>query len=225
MLANGRRIGAHLPLGDGMVKAADRAAEIGASAIQVFTDNPTAWRRRPTLPDEQPAFRERLAAHDIAPIAVHAPYLVNLAGPDTAFYDQSSSCSPTSCASPGPTAPRSSTSTSAHTAARSPGRRHTARGRARKVLEPANADSSDDGASTCGHARRRPLPRLVLENGAGGGFGLGATIEELAGIEAATAAAGIGRDRFGYRLDTAHLWGAGYAIDTPDGGRGHRGLR
>ena len=62
MLPTGRRIGVHLPLGAGMVKAADRAVEIGAPAIQVFTDNPTAWRRRPTLPDELPAFRARLAA-------------------------------------------------------------------------------------------------------------------------------------------------------------------
>ena len=52
MLPNGRRLGAHLPLGHGMVKAADRAAEIGASALQVFSDNPTSWRRRPALPRE-----------------------------------------------------------------------------------------------------------------------------------------------------------------------------
>jgi len=58
-----------------MVKAADRAAEIGASALQVFSDNPTSWRRRPALPRELPAFRERLAGHGIAPLAIHAPYL------------------------------------------------------------------------------------------------------------------------------------------------------
>ncbi len=65
-----------------MLRAADRAAEIRASTIQVFTDNPTAWRRRPTLPEELPAFRDRLAADGIAPLAIHAPYLVNLAGPE-----------------------------------------------------------------------------------------------------------------------------------------------
>ena len=57
----------------------------------------------------------------------------------------------------------------------------------------------------------------MLENGSGGGFGLGATIEELAGIEAATSAVGVGPDRFGFCLDTAHLWGAGYPIDTAEG--------
>ena len=62
MLPDGRRLGAHLALGAGMVKAADRAAEIGATALQIFSDNPTAWRRRPAPSPEIPAFRERLVA-------------------------------------------------------------------------------------------------------------------------------------------------------------------
>src|SRR5512141_3153090 len=89
MLPNGRRLGIHVPLAAGMVRAADRAAAIGASAMQVFVDNPTSWRRRPTLPSELPAFRERLAAHGIAPLSVHAPYLVNLAGPDLETWEHS----------------------------------------------------------------------------------------------------------------------------------------
>ncbi|TAM59793.1 MAG: hypothetical protein EPN50_07925, partial [Chloroflexota bacterium] len=60
----GRRIGAHLALGRGMVRAADRAVEIGASTIQVFADNPTAWHRRNAPPDELPAFRGRLLELD-----------------------------------------------------------------------------------------------------------------------------------------------------------------
>jgi deoxyribonuclease IV len=81
MLPDGRRLGAHLPLGDGMVKAVARAHEIGATALQIFADNPTAWRRRAEPPPEQPAYRARLAELDIRPVAIHASYLVNLAGP------------------------------------------------------------------------------------------------------------------------------------------------
>ena len=33
-----------------MVKAVERAAAIGATAIQIFGDNPTAWRRRAEPP-------------------------------------------------------------------------------------------------------------------------------------------------------------------------------
>jgi deoxyribonuclease IV len=224
MLANGRRIGAHLPLGEGMVKAADRAAEIGASAIQVFTDNPTAWRRRPTLPDELPDFRARLAAHDVAPIAIHAPYLINLAGPEPAFYDQSIvvlanelrvaraygaafvNVHVGSHRDAGP---------EAGVARLADGLAHVlalaeAAGDTSEAATDAKAEDDDDGDAGT-------TPLLLLENGSGGGFGLGARIEELAGIEAATLAVGIGRDRFGYCLDTAHLWGAGYPIDTAEG--------
>ena len=89
MLPDGRRLGVHLPLGKGMLKAAERANEIGATALQVFGDNPTAWRRRAEPPGEQAAFRERITALDIGPVAVHAAYLVNLAGPEAAFFERS----------------------------------------------------------------------------------------------------------------------------------------
>ena len=46
----------------GWSKAVDRAAEIGATALQVFGDNPTAWRRRAAPSPELPAFRARLAS-------------------------------------------------------------------------------------------------------------------------------------------------------------------
>ena len=57
---------------------------------------------------------------------------------------------------------------------------------------------------------------LVLENSAGGGFGLGATVEELAGIANAIAARGIADRRVGFCLDTAHAWGAGYRLSDPE---------
>ena len=47
-------------------------------------------------------------------------------------------------------------------------------------------------------------PMLVLENGAGGGFGLGVTLDELERINEAVISAGIDRSRFGFCLDTAH---------------------
>src|SRR4051812_7304864 len=84
-----RRVGAHLPLGTGMVKAADRAAEIGADTMQIFSDNPTAWRRRTSAPKELDAFRRRLEILQLGPLAIHASYLVNLAGPDEEFHEKS----------------------------------------------------------------------------------------------------------------------------------------
>ena len=88
-LPDGRRLGAHLPLAGGMVRAVERARKIRAQAIQIWTDNPTAWRRRSAPPPEAPAFRERLRTLDIGPVAVHASYLINLAGPEPEFFERS----------------------------------------------------------------------------------------------------------------------------------------
>jgi len=204
MLPNGRRIGAHLPLGHGMVRAADRAAEIGASAIQVFSDNPASWRRRATLPRELGAFRERLAALDVAPISIHAPYLVNLAGPDPHLVDRSVSLLVNEL------------------------RVAEAYG-ARLVnvhIGSHRGDGPAVGAARVADGLRRTLDRvdgrasgvtLVLENGAGSGFGLGSTMDELGLIARALEADGVPRPAIGFCLDTAHLWGAGHAIDTPAG--------
>ena len=89
MLPDGRRLGAHLAMGDGMVKAAERAVEIGATALQIFSDNPTAWERRAAASPEIRAFRAVLSAHDVAPLAIHGAYLINLAGDDDAFREKS----------------------------------------------------------------------------------------------------------------------------------------
>jgi len=204
MLPNGRRLGAHLPLGRGLVRAADRAAVIGASALQVFSDNPTSWRRRGRLPEELPAFLARLAHHGIAPLTIHAPYLVNLASPDALVRDRSVDLLANEL-------------------------RVAAAYRATIVNVHAGShrgDGPDAGTDRLADGFRRVFDlvgedgagvALVLENGAGGGFGLGSTIEELVAIDRALTRAGVPADRTGFCLDTAHLWGAGYRIDTAAG--------
>jgi deoxyribonuclease-4 len=59
--------------------------------------------------------------------------------------------------------------------------------------------------------------RLVLENSSGSGFGLGTSVTELADIAEAIAARGVAERRVGFCLDTAHAWGAGVDLSTPDG--------
>jgi deoxyribonuclease-4 len=202
MLPNGRRLGAHLPLGDGMVRAADRAAAIGASAIQVFSDNPAAWRRRPSLPRELPAFRERLREHDIAPLVIHAPYLVNLAGPEGEFR-------------------RRSIELLAHEL-------RVAQAYEAQYLNvhagSHRGEGVDDGIRRFAEGAAEALAMagddapdvvLTIENGSGTGFGLGTTAEQLAAIDVALANLGVDAARTAFCLDTAHLWGAGYPVDIP----------
>lgn len=204
MLPNGRRLGAHLPLAAGMVRAADRAAAIGATAMQVFVDNPTSWRRRPSLPDELPAFRDRLAAHGIAPLSVHAPYLANLAGDDADIRERSVDLLVSELRV---AAAYGAAFVNVHTGSHRGAGAEAGITRTAEGLRAVFERLGDDGDGVA----------LVLENGPGGGFGLGSTIEELAAIDAAAAALGVPAERTGFCLDTAHLWGAGYEVGTADG--------
>ncbi|MEP7158732.1 MAG: deoxyribonuclease IV, partial [Chloroflexota bacterium] len=189
-------------------KAAQRATEIGATAVQIFTDNPTAWRRKEVPTQELVAFREHLASAGIGPLAVHAPYLVNLCGPNEDFWAKSVATMATEL-TVGATYGASFVVMhigSHRGLERAEGIERMARGIC-QVLDAAEAQSGG----------RVPLPRLVLENAAGTGDGIGATLEDLADMLAAAEAAGASRDRLGVCLDTAHLWGAGYDIGGQDG--------
>jgi deoxyribonuclease-4 len=199
MLPDGRRLGAHLPLGNGMVKAVDRAHEIGAGAIQIFVDNPTAWRRRELPPAELPAFRARLTEHDIGPIAVHASYLVNLAGVEEDFFSRSVTVLASDLrAAPGFGGRFVNVHIGSHRGAGvAAGTERLADGLA---LTLAEVDDAPDAAM------------IVLENSPGSGFGLGTDVSELAGIAEAAAARGLAPGRIGFCLDTAHAWAAGVDV-------------
>lgn len=196
------RLGPHIPVGTGMVKSIERAHAIGATAVQMFGDNPTAWRRRAEPPVEQDRFRERLAAYDIGPVAVHAAYLVNLAGADDDFFERSVTILRHDLeAAPGLGASLVNVHTGSHRdAGVETGIARLANGVSRTL---ADAPSGPHAAT------------LVLENSAGGGFAVGVTIEELAAIADAIAARGVDDARVGFCLDTAHLWSAGYCLADP----------
>ena len=185
-----------------MVKAADRAHAIGAQALQVFADNPTAWRRRPQPPRELPAFRERLARHGIAPIAIHAPYLINLAGPAGGFFEQSVAVMANDLrAAPGFGARFFNVHIGSHLGAGvDAGVARVADG-LRLVF--AEVDAGPDAAV------------VVLENSSGGGFGIGTDVDELAALAEAIAARGIDAERVAFCLDAAHAWGAGLDLTSP----------
>ena len=185
-----------------MLRAANRAAEIGATAIQVFADNPTAWKRRDAPPRELPAFREALARHGIGPLSVHAAYLVNLAGPEREFGRKSRAVLEAELrAAPGYGAQFVNVHTGSHRDTTvAAGVRRIARAVARTL------DTVGDGPDAA---------MLVLENSAGGGWAVGTSISELARIADAAATAGVAEHRLGFCLDTAHAWAAGIRLDRP----------
>src|SRR5262245_52045437 len=226
MLPDGRRLGAHLPLGHGMVRAVDRARDIGATAMQVFADNPTAWQRRSKPPREAPAFRDRLTELDIGPVAIHAAYLVNLAGPDAAFYEQSVSVLATDLrAAPTFAARFVNVHIGSHRGSGvEAGVERVADGLARVLAEVAataatkgEETSEGEGASEAAGASGAEVSSamIVLENSPGSGSGLGVNVDELAMIAAALAARDVPADRVGFCLDAAHAWAAGIELADP----------
>ena len=211
MLPDGRRLGAHLPLAAGMVKAVDRAHEIGAQALQIWGDNPTAWRRRLEPPADQAAFRSRLIELDIGPIAIHASYLINLAGTEEDLFGKSIGLLASELrAAPGYVGRFVNVHVGSHRGAGvAAGTRRLADGLALTLAEVDEAGAAGQ-AGTDG-----PAARIVLENSPGSGFGLGTSVVELGDIFEAALARGVPEDRLGFCLDSAHAWAAGIDVSDP----------
>jgi deoxyribonuclease-4 len=204
VLPQAPRLGVHLPLGNGLLKAADRAAEIGANTIQVFADNPTAWTRRLRPARHLPEFRARLDELDIRPVAIHGSYLVNLAGPDPTFRAASIAVLASELqAASGYGARVVNIHTGSH--------RETSVAAGIELIAEGLVEVFDAAGGEADGTR------IALENAAGGGSSLGVTIEELAWIADAAAAWGIAESRLGFCLDTAHAWGAGANLAEPAG--------
>jgi deoxyribonuclease-4 len=204
MLPDGRRLGAHLPLGGGMVAAVERAQAIGLDTLQIFSDNPTTWRTRAEPPRELGAFRQRLTDAGLGPIASHASYLVNLASPDDTFHVKSVALL------------RHELSVAPSFGARFVNV-HTGSHKGSGLDDGIARIAAGVAMAMTDLAGGPDAAMLVLENSAGGGGGIGVSVEEIAALLEAITANGVPPERVGICLDTAHLWGAGHPIDTAEG--------
>jgi deoxyribonuclease-4 len=195
---NAPAVGMHLGVRTGLLRAARRSRQIGGRALQIFTDNPTAWRRRPEPPLEAPEFVDYGEREGLRTIAVHASYLINLAGSAEPFASRSRDgliVEMHRAPSYGATIVNTHIGSHRGIGAATGLKRIVTNVRAVLASSPANV-------------------RLALENSSGGGDMLGSSVEELARI-----LEGVGgdQDRLAFCLDTAHLWGAGYDIADADG--------
>src|SRR3954470_15748068 len=85
----GMLIGAHVSPAGGPAKAVARGVEKGADAIQIFNQNPRAWK--PTVySDEQVAeYHQAIADSSVEALLIHAVYLLNCASEDAEIRDKS----------------------------------------------------------------------------------------------------------------------------------------
>ena len=189
------RVGVHVSVGTGLVRAAEHARRLRCECLQIFARNARGWRGRTYPQVEIDAFRERLARSEMSPLVIHSCYLVNLASPDPALRARS----------------LHSVADDMHRASLLGARfvvfhvgHHMGGGRPRGVrtiaasLRSLLADAPDG-------------VHLLLENSAGRGSEMGAHWEELAAVLDLLA----GDERLAICFDTCHAHAAGYRVDRP----------
>jgi deoxyribonuclease-4 len=192
------RLGFHISIGGGFVKAARTARGLGCRTMQIFTRNPRGWTIPKAIdPDAAAAFRALLVRYDIAPLVVHMPYLPNLASPDETLHERSVAALTDELAR--------ARLLGASFLVLHVGHRGNA------AEEEAFARVADAINRSCRFVP--PPPLVLLENTAGQGTEIGSRFEDLARIMTLLE----DRDRMGICLDTAHAWGAGYDLSTAAG--------
>jgi deoxyribonuclease-4 len=192
-------LGAHVDSSGGLHLAFERAAAMGARAIQVHPTPPNYWGS-PKLDDERvERFREAADAAGHPPFYFHAVYLINLAGDDPVLRKRSESTLAGYLAA----ADRLGISgVIFHTGS------HKGAGFERCL--PAITDHLK-------HVMERADPttaRLLIENNAGMGGCVGARFEELRAMMDA-----VGDPRIAVCFDTCHAFASGYDERTPDAAR------
>ena len=188
-------IGAHVKSSGGLASALLRGRELGADAIQIFTQSPRMWRGSSHSPEELAAYRAAQQAEtQVRATFCHATYLINLASPDTDLAEHSRSCLVENLVTASAIA---ASGVIVHVGShRGEGFERVAGAVARRLLSALDEAGTALGAATC---------PLLLENAAGAGGTVGRTFDELAAL---IAAAG-GDTRLGVCLDTQHLFASG----------------
>jgi deoxyribonuclease-4 len=185
-------IGAHVSSAGGIHTAIDRAEEMGADSVQVFTQSPRTWRPTNHPPENFERFKERRAEAGIDGVLCHALYLVNLANPKDDFYEKSltAMCNTVDV-----------------------GCAIEADGVVFHIGSHLGA-GMEEGLERVVEAMKKVLDRcsettwLLMENSAGTGATIGRSIEELALLFERL----DGHPQLGVCLDSCHLYASGYDV-------------
>jgi deoxyribonuclease-4 len=189
-------IGAHVSPAGGPAKAVERGAERGANAIQIFNQNPRAWKPRTYSGEEVARFHEAMAASDVDVLLIHAVYLLNCASDDPEIRAKTLRSLVTSL--------EAGAALGAHAVVLHAGSAKTG------DVDAAIARAGEVIAEALAESERCPLH---LENTAGGGGTLGRSFQELAALMEAAG----GDGRLGLCLDSCHLFASGFDVRTADG--------
>ena len=190
------RVGAHVSIADGLDAAVDQQADYGGTCGQLFVGSPRTWSVSTREPEEVTAFKQATAEADIGPWIIHGTYLINFATPKD---DLAAKSLNTVQAELDAAAELGIDYYTFH-----PGS-HTGAG----------VDAGIDNVGT--RLRELDVPdsvTVLLENTAGGGTSLGASMAELGRM---LDVAELPSETLGVCLDTCHLYAAGYDFTTEAG--------
>lgn len=193
-----KHIGAHVKAAGGVENAPLNAMAIGAKAFALFVKPQRKWSAPPFSEEQIVAFTANLKKSNIEPqfVLPHASYLINMAAPN----EESRANSLSSLV-----------------------------GEIKRVhklglnlinIHPGSfvgQGTREEGIKRIANTINSALAqtegvRIVLENTAGQGSCLGSSFEEIRDIIDLV----TDKNRIGYCIDTAHLWGAGYDISTEE---------
>ncbi|MGI8771984.1 MAG: deoxyribonuclease IV [Acidobacteriaceae bacterium] len=195
-----RRIGVHLSTAGGVFKAAERAHEVGANTLQIFSSSPRMWRPSKLAAAHCAQMKELRERFDVGPLVIHASYLINL--PSQSDEVRANSI----------------------TAFRGEIERALALGAEYLVLHPGSwrGLTREQGVQRAADAIEQAIAglawqgcnfRILLENTAGAEFSLGSSFEHLGALlRRLQPVAPVA-----VCLDTCHTHVAGYDIVSPAG--------
>src|SRR3989338_7386681 len=191
------RLGVHVSIAGGFLEAVARGQRLGCTTMQTFSRSPRGGAAPQISRETAERFDAERRDAGIDPLAVHSPYIINLASPDARMWKQSLRLYQEEYT-------RSSLLNAQYLVTHVGS--HRGSGDAAGIARVAEA------LTQTLEAHRSPL-MILLENTAGSGQGLGDQFEQLAAMRDQVTE----RARVGICLDTAHLFAAGHPIHTADG--------
>ncbi|MBO8436518.1 MAG: deoxyribonuclease IV [Spirochaetes bacterium] len=193
-----RFIGPHVSIKENIALSVERAYGLGATGFAIFTKNQRIWSAPELKEADARAFKENMARYGFNPSSVlpHAGYLINPATPDPELREKSLALFTDEA------------------------QRTAALGLSVINIHPGayKEGDPDDGLKRASSMidevlRRVPSIRIAIENTAGAGTITGSTFEELDKLLTFASE----KDRIGFTLDTAHLFGSGYDVRNEAG--------
>jgi deoxyribonuclease IV len=195
-----KRIGVHLGTAGGVSKAIERAPEIGANTLQIFSSSPRMWRAPNVDPKQAEKTRDARSSLNVGPLVIHANYLINVCSQSAEIREKSI------------------------TAFRGEIERALALGAEYLVLHPGswkgmtrpeglNLAAASIAQAIDGLAWQGTGFHILIENTAGAEFSLGGSFEQVAElVELLKPHAPVG-----VCLDTCHTHVAGYDLVSDEG--------